>query len=384
MLTEHDTDQNTNAEPIGRVTRAQSYLPDEFFNELMGLLQEHGNKATRQPKGATKIVSHETQEARKEHLTLAMRELRALGYKLESPYNLKQRHVQALAKSWESGGLSSSTIANRLSSLRALSSWIGKPGMVQKSVDYVRNPDSVQRMQATTEDKSWSAAGLNIDAMIGLIEQYDARVGLMVRLMKAFGLRRKEAVMFRPWKADLGLAIRVRDGTKGGRERVIPLETAEQRELLELAKSRVNGVNDHIGFPELNLEQAIRRVYYVFEKFGLTKRGLGVTAHGLRHEHLNNLYEAITGVPSPVRTTSVTATIDRHVHDVARARVSQEAGHNRLNISNAYIGARVVPKLTDEEKVELARYRELLLQDDLTDTEMAELGRLAKKLNGKV
>ena len=379
-MEQSDRTRHEDAAVGGRSARAQRYLPEAVYAELMSLLEEHGRKATRQ----NKIVSHETVDVRKDHLLLALRELRGQGYKLESVYNLRQKHVEALARSWEESGLSASTIANRISSLRALSLWIGKPGMIQKAADYVQNPGTVQRQQATTEDKSWSAAGVDIDAMIGLVEQHDARVGLMVRLMKAFGLRKKEAVMFRPWKADLGLAIRVRDGTKGGRERVIPIETEEQRSILELAKTRAKHVNDHIGPPDLNLEQALRRVNYVFEKFGLTKRGLGVTAHGLRHEHLNNLYENLTGVPSPVRSSSVTATIDRHLHDVARARVSQEAGHNRLNISNAYIGARVLPKLTAEEKVERARYRELLMQDELTDVEVAELGRLARSLNGKV
>ena len=368
-------DQWRNATERG--SRVQKHLPERFYSELMELLREHGRKAIRK----NKIIAHETMDARKELLFLSMRELRGLGFKLETPYNLQQRHVMALVKSWEESGLAASTIANRISVLRALSIWIGKPGMIQKAVDFVDDPESVKRQQATTEDKSWSAAGLDIDAMIGLVEQYDARVGLQTRLMKAFGLRKKEAVMFRPLKADLGLAIRVRDGTKGGRERVVPIETEEQRQVLALAKSRVKHVNEHIGHPDLTLEQAIRRVNYVFERFGLTKRGLGVTAHGLRHEHLNDLYEQVTGVPSPVRGGSVVGALDQHLHDVARARVSQEAGHNRLNISDAYIGARVSVRYTKEEKALLARYDHLLAKEELEGEEAAELGRLAKAVH---
>lgn len=368
-------DQWRNATERG--SRVQKHLPERFYSELMELLREHGRKAIRK----NKIIAHETMDARKELLVLSMRELRGLGFKLETPYNLQQRHVMALVKSWEESGLAASTIANRISVLRALSIWIGKPGMIQKAVDFVDDPESVKRQQATTEDKSWSAAGLDIDAMIGLVEQYDARVGLQTRLMKAFGLRKKEAVMFRPLKADLGLAIRVRDGTKGGRERVVPIETEEQRQVLALAKSRVKHVNEHIGHPDLTLEQAIRRVNYVFERFGLTKRGLGVTAHGLRHEHLNDLYEQVTGVPSPVRGGSVVGALDKHLHDIARARVSQEAGHNRLNISDAYIGARVSVRYTKEEKALLARYDDLLAKEELEGEEAAELGRLAKAVH---
>ena len=354
----------------------QLHLPEAFYEELMDLLKEHGRTAIRE----NKIVSHRSMEVRKELLVQSMRELRGLGFKLKSPRNLQQKHVKALSEYWEAKQLSASTITNRLSVLRALSSWIGKPGMIQKSEDFVKNPETVKRQQATTEDKSWAAAGLDVEAMIGLIEAYDARVGLQVRLMREFGLRKREAVMFRPHKADLGLAIRVRDGTKGGRERIVPLETPEQRRVLDLAKSRAKNVNDHIGSPYRDLKQALRHINYVFERFGLTKRGLGVTAHGLRHQHLNELYESITGVPSPVRSGSITADIDKHLHDVARARVSQEAGHERLGISNAYIGARPTLKMTDEEKRILSRYKELLAKEDLESEEATELGRLANAI----
>lgn len=358
----------------------QRRLPEKFYSELMDLLRQNGRGALRQDK----IVSHETMDHRKELLILSMRELRGLGFKLETPRNLQLRHVRALTKSWEERRLSASTIANRISVLRGLSTWIGKPGMIQRAADLVDDRETVRRRQATTEDKSWTASGIDVTALIGMIDQYDKRVALQLRLMKAFGLRRKEAVMFRPLKADLGVAIRVRDGTKGGRERVVLIETPEQREVLELAKSRVKTVNEHIGHPDLNLEQAIRRFNYVLERFGVTNRGLGVTSHGLRHQHLNDLYERIAGAPSPVRSGSVTADLDKLTHDIARARVSQEAGHSRLNISGAYIGSRSLPPRTEEQNADIARFRTLARKEDLADDEAAELGRLIQKLDGSL
>lgn len=373
------TDEFFDEKPRGDTHDLQRRLPDKFYEELMALIVENGRKANRQ----NKIVSHETGDTRKELLLQSMRELRGLGFRMNSPRSLQQRHVHALAKYWEEKKLSASTIANRLSVLRALSIWIGKPGMIRQSTDFVRNPESVRRSQFATEDKSWSAKGLDIEALIGLVEQYDPRVGLQTRLMRAFGLRKREAVMFRPLKADLGVAIRVRDGTKGGRERVVLVETPAQRQLLDYAKSRVSSVNQHIGHPELDLEQAIRRVNYCFERFGITKRGLGVTAHGLRHEHLNELYEKITGVPSPVRSGSLTADLDKLTHDIARARVSQEAGHERLGISNAYIGARPADRRTPEQKAEDKRYQTLLSKEDLSGDEAIELATLARKIHSR-
>lgn len=359
--------------------RAQGALPQALYDELIELIKAHGREANR----TNKIVSHETGDVRREMLLLSFRELHGLGYRLQSATSLQQRHVKALVQSWEESGLSASSIANRLSVLRALCKWIGKKGMIQKSTDFVQKPESVTRTQATTEDKSWTAKGIEIDRLIGMIETYDWRVGLQARLMRAFGLRKREAVMFRPLKADMGFAIRVRDGTKGGRERVVPVETPAQRELLDLAKSKVTTVNEHIGNPNYTLEQAIRRVNYCFERYGITKRDLGVTAHGLRHEHLNELYERVTGTPSPVRSGSLTHDLDKLTHDIARARVSQEAGHSRLGISDAYIGARPADTRTPEEKEQDRRYRELLTKEDLSDSESAELGRLVKALHAR-
>lgn len=362
----------------GRSAAIQEPLPELFYNELAALLKENGLRASR----SNKVVSHETRDGRGDLLILAMRELRGLGYRLRSPHNLEQRHVKALVGYWEECELKPATIANRISSLRVLAKWIGKPNMIGRSTDFAKHPESVRRSQISTEDKSWSAVGLDVDAMIGLVEQFDERVGLQMRLMRGFGLRRKEAVMFRPHMADMGIAIRVREGTKGGRERVVPVETKAQRDLLDFAKTKVKNIQGHIGHPDKNLEQAIRRFTYVMERFGITKHALGVTSHGLRHQHLNDLYEEVAGAPSPVRDGSLSQALDKLTHDIARARVSQEAGHSRLGITAAYIGSRN-SQIAKAEQEKLKRIRELIAQDNVSESEGQEVIRLLKELQSK-
>jgi len=366
--------------PVPSSKSIQRYLPKKLWQELNQVLREEGRKAAR----TNKDVSHETMERRRENLVLCIRELRGLGFKIESIYSLKQKHVKALVKSWESRKLSASTIANRISFLRLLSNWIGKPGMVQSAADFVSDPNLVRRPQATKTDKSWTAAGIDPRILFNTIEQYDWRVGLQMKLMGAFGLRRKEAVIFKPHMADLGIALRVRDGTKGGRERVIPIETGEQRALLDFAKSKVLNVKGSICHPDLNLQQAIRRFNYVTEKFGVNKRGLGITSHGLRHQHLNDLYEKLTGVPSPVRSDNLTADIDSLIHDIARARISQEAVHTRLGISNAYIGVRTVPALNAERRQIKREFQQLLAKEELAPADKVRFIELFKKFNAAI
>lgn len=142
--------------------------------------------------------------------------------------------------------------------------------------------------------------------------------------------------MFKPRRADKGSYIDVEDGTKGGRHRVVQIRTEYQRRVLDEAKAFVKGVNGHVGDPDRDLKSALRRFSYVMSKCGATKSGLGVTAHGLRHQGLNDLFEEIAGVPSPIRTSNpkeVLAQADPEKVEYARAVVSETAGHSRLSIT---------------------------------------------------
>jgi integrase len=79
----------------------------------------------------------------------------------------------------------------------------------------------------------------------------------------------------------------------------------------------------------------------VMKKFGITGAALGVTPHGLRHEFGNDLYEALTGEPSPVRSGEP---IDRDADRAARLVVAERLGHGRRNVTRAYLGGVLKPK----------------------------------------
>ena len=62
-----------------------------------------------------------------------------------------------------------------------------------------------------------------------------------------------------------------------------------------------------------------------------------VTPHGLRHEHLNELYEKTTGHQSPVRGGKLRK-IDKELDSFGRNIVAERAGHSREFIAGAYRG----------------------------------------------
>ena len=307
---------------------------------LMDLVIRHGRIKAR---GEKRILSARTLEWREKNLFLIFSQLKEMGYRLSSPYGLKERHIRALMQRWESEELSASTLQNRLSLLRTFSEWINKPGMVKTGKQYVENPQVLKRKTYAERDKSWTAVGVDPKALIGVVSASDRYVGMQLQLMLAFGLRREEAVMLKPHIADHGWCIVVRDGTKGGRERMVDITNDGQRAVLDAAKAMVRLKNGYVGHPDKTLKQSLRRFLYVLESHGITQKEMGITSHGLRHQRLNDLYEEVAGEPSPVRSyghgaQSVSGADPDRV-ELARAKVSAAAGHARLSISSAYTGS---------------------------------------------
>ncbi|WP_390241131.1 phage integrase N-terminal domain-containing protein [Vibrio sp. R78045] len=75
--------------------------------------------------------SFETQKSRGQTLLLSAQQLKDGGYnRLEKPQQLKQKHINYLVGRWQSEGLATSTIKNRVSHLRWLAQKIEKPTIV--------------------------------------------------------------------------------------------------------------------------------------------------------------------------------------------------------------------------------------------------------------
>ncbi len=156
------------------------------------------------------------------------------------------------------------------------------------------------------------------------------------------GLRKREAIMFRPNEcvvnfADTGLppaekqgedGVWIRQGAKGGRPRFVPMNTPRRRQGVASAQRIASwDSRAQTGDPDRDLKQNMVRFGYVLRKFGITSRSLDITAHGLRHEALIEEYIAITGQEPPLRGGGEGLT--REQEHAARLAASRLAGHNR-------------------------------------------------------
>jgi hypothetical protein len=239
-----------------------------------------------------------------------------------------------------------------LSFLRALCDWIGKPGMVLPAKSYVSDPALVSRSTNAVRDRTWSGAQVDVEAVLAKVTQADPVVGLQLEVMLRFALRRKEAVMFCPALAEVPahalpagaspgdyLAfLRVKRGTKGGRVRYTAIRNDRQRQVLERALAAAPRPGMHIGRPGQSLKQALDRFSNVLRRCGVSRRQLGVTAHGLRHDFAADLYFELTDMPAPIKGSP--ANIDPAVMSAAYLEGARQLGHGRPRITGAYLGGR--------------------------------------------
>ncbi len=297
-----------------------------------------------------KTVSHKTRHERAQFLRRFFRDLHdKAGFKqLPDPRNLGQKHLRAMVQVWRADHLKPATIQTYLSFLRGLAMWTDKHGFVREPAYYGLDVAEYQRHETAQRDKSWSAQAVDIDAVVDQVAAHDRYVGASLRLVRAFGLRRKESVLFRPYQSvvafeDTGLSpdqqaadSYVRIHGKGGRVRFIPIDSPARQTAVNGAQAIAASLDAHMGDPSRDLRSNLRRFDNVLRKFGISAARLGVTAHGLRHEVLIDHYQQLTGQAPPVRGGEP---LPPDVDKAARRAVARLAGHGRARSAGAYLGS---------------------------------------------
>ena len=268
--------------------------------------------------------SHATRANRHRGLQAMAVELKTLGYRLPGATSLKPKHVDALVKHWKAEGINDRSIRNRLGWARWWAEQINKPGLLPAS-------NEAFGLAERTPYQGNRARKADVDTLARVADQ---RIRLALKLEAAFGLRREEALKFRPKVSDHGdhLAL-VPSTTKGGRYREIPLTDPRQRALLD-------EVHTLAGDGSLIPAGTTYREYLNRYKHQTRAAGLG-NAHGLRHGYAQWRYARLTGWKAPAaggptieRMTPEQVRLDR----AARLQISRELGHNRLDIADTYLG----------------------------------------------
>jgi hypothetical protein len=250
--------------------------------------------------------SHATQAKRERMLTLISNQLHNLGYRGMTARSLKPKHIEALLGLWREQDLSTGTIKNRMAAIRWWANKVDKRNVVARSNEHYGIPD---RRFVTNESKAKTVTR----EQLGKVRDEHVRMSLELQL--AFGMRREEAMKIRPCIADRGDHLTLqRSWTKGGRERIVPIRTDQQREVLNRAH-RLAGRSSLIPSNRNYVQQM--RVYE-----GNTRRAGLHHMHGLRHAYAQIRYEE--------------QQLERDRE--ARLTISRELGHEREQVTAAYLG----------------------------------------------
>lgn len=320
-------------------------IPKRCHNEIEMVLQQNRDKAAHKEKK----VGSGTQDKRKTVINGFFSDLFHLGFKIESIHSLKQKHLVAVFHFLEEQGQSPSTIQNKISIMRVFCEWIGKYGMVGDSALYVKDRASVRRSMVVKEDKSWDGNGVDVMAKLAEVSEKDEAVGMWLELCLAFGVRAREAIMSRPGMATDGRPFFwVWEGTKGGRPRLVPIEGEVQLDVIRRAKLLADGKTGYLGVRGKTYKQKRRRFYTVLESCGITLSEAGVTAHGLRHQYMQESFKRLTGLDAPVKGGDLSV-LDRDELHLASQKLMERAGHSRVTIGASYYGSRRIRKPNLEE-----------------------------------
>lgn len=272
--------------------------------------------------------SFSTQNTRRRLLNVIADDLRRLGYRNMRLESLRQKHVWALVRDWQSRELSVATQKNRMTALRWWANNTRRSEVIAASNDHY----GIERRTYVAAHSK--AANLDVDKLAKVTDPY---VAYSLRLQRAFGLRREEAIKFQVHYADRGEMLRLKaNWCKGGRQREIPIRTEAQRSLLEEIRQFTGGGPDVSLIPaELRYVDQLHRYEYQTQQSGLSKM------HGLRHAYAQDRYLELTGWECPVRGGPARRELDPDALKTdfeARMAISAELGHGREEITTVYLG----------------------------------------------
>lgn len=247
-----------------------------------------------------------------------------LGFGLNHVQGLKAKHITAVVEYWKQQELTNATLKNRTSALRHLAEKINKPTIVPSN--------SALTIGSRSYVPKKNKALFNAD----FSRITNCHILVSLHLQRTFGLRREEALKIKPFEADKGDHIKLQPSwCKGGRSRIIPIRTQEQRYWLDQAKIQAG----HSSLSLIPVDKSYIQHRHVYDK-QTSRAGLS-NPHGLRHAYAQQRYKELTGWEAPInggpnakQLTKEQKILDKEV----RMIITEELGHSREQITVSYLG----------------------------------------------
>ena len=249
---------------------------------------------------------------------------------------LVKQYGQELAAQVKNGELAAATAQNYVSAVNSVMALATHGGW--QSVSPTKDCGIGERSAVRQDAPGALARGSYGRAVEAVRDQVGERAGAVVELARELGLRSKEASLLDARAAlaeasERG-AVTISDGTKGGREREVPITSEAQLGALARA-AEAQGDARAVIPPDQNWqtwrEGELRDAREVVQEH--TGGGL----HDLRAAYACERYEALTGHAAPCTGGEI---LDRDRDAVARLAVAEELGHGRAEVTSEYVGGR--------------------------------------------
>jgi site-specific recombinase XerC len=249
---------------------------------------------------------------------------------------LVQKYGQELAERVSQGEMAAATAQNYVSAVNSVMT-IATKGEWQ-SVSPTK-ACGIEQRSAVRQDAPGAldraAYGRAVEAVR---DQVGERAGAAVELCRELGLRSKEASLLDARgalaEASARGTVTITEGSKGGREREVPITSQAQLGALERA-AQAQGEARAVMPPGENWqswrEGGLRDAREVMQ--AATGGGL----HDLRAAYACERYEALTGHAAPCAGGEIQ---DRAADQAARLEISAELGHGRAEVTAEYLGGR--------------------------------------------
>lgn len=197
---------------------------------------------------------------------------------LQSITHMGSKHVTGFFDELKSKNLSASTLANYATAMRTVAAAIGKKNIVQRTnaeLGIVRSDRYAPKTGDTTKM-------MEIRNEIARKHEW---MGLALDMQRAFGLRQKESLLSNQVKVVNGRQMLIVNGAKGGRERLLPIDTAQKVEALAAVNAYIKdtGGNSIIP-PDKTLLQGYNSLKNAYHRAGGCKES-STNQHLSRHNY---------------------------------------------------------------------------------------------------
>lgn len=269
-------------------------------------------------------------------------------FKVQNIKNIQDKHLVAFIEHRKEQGISPKTIKNDISAVRYLHDQLPFAGMKAKSANLSTNAElkekygvNIDQTPMVLGNRGWAKNEFD-NAITIAHQQGKPEYAQVITLCHSMGLRITEAMAISRAQAEAALRsgiYKVGKEAKGGRVREVPLSEAGRKVFVDTLKGTTRGERLFINVAagektHLAVRKAETWLKVNREKFA-TPEGKDtrywyngkvpeLTFHGLRYSYVQSRMEELQS--------------QGYSRDAAASIVSQEVGHNRIDVVNVYMG----------------------------------------------